>query len=292
MVDKFKNDAIKNPVVSPIKLCKIIQNKRIDEIFSMLSRFSEKITPIINAIKNSDTLGKKIFIDLIWFATGFNNNPKRTGKKTIKKDDLISFITSTLIFSLVKNKIRNGVIITENNVDINVHIIDSATSALHKYEIKFDAVPPGQLPRIIIPKAYSDGMVKIWIKKYAVSGITVNWRKTVIKIICGFKSTFLIWEKFKVIPIPNITNPNKRGIKPFSEERKLGNKYPKVKKVEINKIKLNLESTLIMLIIVFEGFNYQKNSFALIKYALYSLQFYHLLSILIYYEKASFYNHS
>ena len=47
----------------------------------MLSRFSEKITPIINAIKNSDTLGKKIFIDLIFFATGFNNNPKRTGKK-------------------------------------------------------------------------------------------------------------------------------------------------------------------------------------------------------------------
>ena len=35
----------------------------------MLSRFSEKITPIINAIKNSDTLGKKIFIDLIFFAT-------------------------------------------------------------------------------------------------------------------------------------------------------------------------------------------------------------------------------
>ena len=73
----------------------------------MLSRFSEKITPIINAIKNSDTLGKKIFIDFIFFATGLNNNPKRTGKKTIKKDDLISFITSTLIFSLVKNKIRN-----------------------------------------------------------------------------------------------------------------------------------------------------------------------------------------
>ena len=68
----------------------------------MLSMFSEKITPIINAIKNSDTLGKKIFIDLIFFATGLNNNPKRTGKKTIKKDDLISFITSTLIFSLVQ----------------------------------------------------------------------------------------------------------------------------------------------------------------------------------------------
>ena len=33
----------------------------------MLSRFSEKITPIINAIKNSDTLGKKIFIDFMFF---------------------------------------------------------------------------------------------------------------------------------------------------------------------------------------------------------------------------------
>ena len=131
----------------------------------MLSMFNEKITPMIKAIKNSDTLGKKIFIDFIFFVTGLNNNPKRTGKKTIKKDDLISFITSTLIFSLVNNKIRIGVTITENNVDINVHKIDSATSALHKYAIKFDAVPPGQLPRIIIPKAYSDGMVKIWIKK-------------------------------------------------------------------------------------------------------------------------------
>ena len=55
----------------------------------MLSMFNEKITPMIKAIKNSDTLGKKIFIDFIFFVTGLNNNPKRTGKKTIKKDDLI-----------------------------------------------------------------------------------------------------------------------------------------------------------------------------------------------------------
>ena len=47
----------------------------------MLSRFREKITPIINAIKNSETFDKKIFIDLIFFTNGFNNNPKRTGKK-------------------------------------------------------------------------------------------------------------------------------------------------------------------------------------------------------------------
>ena len=67
--------------------------------------------------------------------------------------------------------------------------------------------------------------------------------------------------------MPNITNPNKRGIKAFSEERKLGNKYPKVKKVEINKIKLNLESTTIVLIIVSEDFSYRQDSFALIKYA-------------------------
>ena len=36
------------------------------------------------------------------------------------------------IFSFVKKKIKNGVSITENKVDINVHKIESATSALHK----------------------------------------------------------------------------------------------------------------------------------------------------------------
>ena len=66
------------------------------------------------------------------FTNGFINNPKKTGKKTIKKVDLINFVTSMLIFSFVKNNIRNGVTNTENNVDINVHTIEIATSPSHK----------------------------------------------------------------------------------------------------------------------------------------------------------------
>ena len=97
-------------------------------------------------------------------------------------------------------------------VDVSVHKIDNATSALHKKAIRFDAVPPGQLPRTIMPRANSGGILKILIKKYAARGITVNWRQTAIKIKYGLSKTFFTWLKFKVIPIPNITSPNKKGM--------------------------------------------------------------------------------
>ena len=92
----------------------------------------------------------------------------------IKKVDLISLETSTLIFSFAKNNIKKGVTITETMVDVSVHKIDNATSALHKKAIRFDAVPPGQLPRTIMPRAKSGGILKILINKYAARGITVN----------------------------------------------------------------------------------------------------------------------
>ena len=110
----------------------------------------------MSAIKNSETLGNKVSKVFIFLKKGLSNNPKSTGKKTIKKEDFISLETSILIFSFVKKRIKNGVKITENIVDINVHKIERATSALHKYAIKLDAVPPGQLPKIIIPNAYSE----------------------------------------------------------------------------------------------------------------------------------------
>ena len=59
-------------------------------------------------------------------------------------------------------------------VDVSVHKIDNAISALHKKAIRFDAVPPGQLPRTIMPRDNSGGILKILIKKYAARGITVN----------------------------------------------------------------------------------------------------------------------
>ena len=102
------------------------------------------------------------------------NRPKKTGKKTIKKDDLINAITSMFIFLLDNKKISIGVKKTETIVEKKVQTIDSATFPLHKYVIKFEAVPPGQQPNIIIPRERSGGILKILTKTNAVIGIIVN----------------------------------------------------------------------------------------------------------------------
>ena len=91
-------------------------------------------------------------------------------------------------------------------------------------------MPPGQLPRIIIPKAYSGGREKILIRMYAANGIAENWRQTAVTITYGFDNTFLTFEKFKVIPIQNITNPRKTGIKFLNTDKEFGRIKLKVKK--------------------------------------------------------------
>tara|TARA_B100000029_G_scaffold207725_1_gene205514 strand:- start:63 stop:392 length:330 start_codon:yes stop_codon:yes gene_type:complete len=102
------------------------------------------------------------------------NRPKKTGKKTIKKDDLINAITSMFIFLLDNKKISIGVKNTETIVEKKVQIIDSATFPLHKYVIKLEAVPPGQQPKIIIPRASSEGILNVFTNTKAVAGIIVN----------------------------------------------------------------------------------------------------------------------
>ena len=59
-------------------------------------------------------------------------------------------------------KISIGVKKTETIVEKKVHTIDRATFPLHKYVIKFEAVPPGQQPNIITPRESSGGILKIF----------------------------------------------------------------------------------------------------------------------------------
>tara|TARA_B100000579_G_scaffold304705_1_gene254540 strand:+ start:274 stop:480 length:207 start_codon:yes stop_codon:yes gene_type:complete len=68
----------------------------------------------------------------------------------------------------------------------------------------------------------------------------MNWRKTETEIQIGFDITSLISFKLIVSPIPNITIPNKNGIKDFIELNMSGLKKLSDKKNKIKKGKLNL----------------------------------------------------
>ena len=64
--------------------------------------------PIIKAIKNSEILGKN-FKNFCMGTKILKIKPKKTGKKTIKKEDLINEITFISIFLLDNKKISIGV---------------------------------------------------------------------------------------------------------------------------------------------------------------------------------------
>ncbi len=171
--DSPKKLPIKNPILRPIKLCKTMQKNNSKDSWLIRLTFNEKIIPIINAIKNSDILGRIFIIRFMGIKT-LKNKPKKTGKKTIKNDDLINAITLISIFLLDNKKISIGVKNTDAIVEKKVQTIDSATLPLHKYVIKLEAVPPGQQPNIIMPRANSEGILKDFTNIKAVNGITVN----------------------------------------------------------------------------------------------------------------------
>ena len=102
------------------------------------------------------------------------NNPRKTGKKTIRKDDFINATRFISTFLLDNKKISIGVKNTETIVEKKVQTIDSATFPLHKQVIKLEAVPPGQQPKIIIPRASSEGILNTFTNAKAVIGIIVN----------------------------------------------------------------------------------------------------------------------
>ena len=156
-----------------MRLCKTIQKNKLYESWLIRPKFNDKIIPIIKAIKNSEILGKN-FVTLLMGIKILKNRPKKTGKKTIKNDDFINAITSMFMFLLDNKKINMGVKNTETIVEKKVQTIDKATFPLHKYVIKLEAVPPGQQPKIIIPRARSEGILKVFTKTKAVTGIIVN----------------------------------------------------------------------------------------------------------------------
>ena len=211
MKDSPKKLPTKKPVPRPIRLCKTIQEIRLYDSWLIWLKFNEKIIPIIKAIKNSEILGKN-FMTLSMGIKILKNRPKKTGKKTIKNNDLINGITSMFIFLLDNKKISIGVKNTETIVEKKVQTIDSATFPLHKYVIKLEAVPPGQQPKIIIPRASSEGILNAFTNTKAVTGIIVNWRKVTKKNKEGFLSIFLKSINSNVIPIKNITRPKKKGM--------------------------------------------------------------------------------
>ena len=194
-----------------MRLCKTIQKNKLYESWLIRPKFNDKIIPIIKAIKNSEILGKN-FVILSKGIKILKNKPKKTGKKTIKNDDFINAITSMFMFLLDKRKISIGVKKTETIVEKKVQTIDRATFPLHKYVIKFEAVPPGQQPNIIIPRESSEGILNDFTNITAVTGITVNWRNVTKINNDGFFNIFLKSFNSKVIPIKNITRPKKMGI--------------------------------------------------------------------------------
>ena len=129
--------------------------------------------PMIKAIKNSEILGKSLTIFCMEIKT-LKIKPKKTGKKTIENEDFINPITFISTFLLDKRKISIGVKRTETIVEKKVHTIERATFPLHKYVIKFEAVPPGQQPNIITPRESSGGILKVFTNTSAATGIIVN----------------------------------------------------------------------------------------------------------------------
>ena len=127
-------------------------------------------------------------------------------------EDFINEITLISIFLLDNKKISIGVKKTDTIVEKKVQTIESATFPLHKYVIKFEAVPPGQQPNIITPRESSGGISKVFTNKSAATGIIVNWRNVTKKNNEGFFNIFLKSVNSKVIPIKNITRPKKTGM--------------------------------------------------------------------------------
>lgn len=104
----------------------------------------------------------------------------------------------------------------------------------------FEAVPPGQAPSIIKPKVISSENFSTLQIMNARNGIIVNWSNIVTEIHAGFRKTDFISLNWSVIPIPNMTSPNNKGINDFKYIKRLGNKKLNIKKTRISKMNRDL----------------------------------------------------
>ena len=104
----------------------------------------------------------------------------------------------------------------------------------------FEAVPPGQEPKIIKPSAISLGKLKRLTIIKERRGMIEYWRRTVVKIHLGSLRILLNSSILIVTPIPSITKPKRYGIVYPKFEKNSVNIKLKSKKKLINTIKLDL----------------------------------------------------
>ena len=103
----------------------------------------------------------------------------------------------------------------------------------------FEAVPPGQLPKIINPKINCSCKLNKPARINANNGIIENCKKTPKIIALGRNRILFKSEKSIVMPMPNITSPNKKGIE-FFKDKKTEGKFKLI--IKLKKIKKMNES--------------------------------------------------
>ena len=72
----------------------------------------------------------------------------------------------------------------------------------------FDAVPPGQQPTRMTPRARSGGKAKTFVSSHAMRGITVNCARQPVSTSLGRLKTMRKSEGESVRPMPNMISPS------------------------------------------------------------------------------------
>ena len=94
---------------------------------------------------------------------------------------------------------------------IAVKDIERATSPLANFVSTFEVTPPGAAAINITPNANSTGVLKIIIRKYAITGSKTNWQNIPIKKSLGLWATLVKSLTVKDAPNPNIISANAIG---------------------------------------------------------------------------------
>ena len=176
-----------SPNKSPKALWIITINKTMSPDFAIFSAFAPIIPEIIKIIA-SDEINGKIDFDFSIFSglSFFAKIPIKTGINITVTTDLNMARIDTSTHLPAKRYTKNGVTIGARSVDKIVIETDIETFPPAMWVITFDAVPPGQHPTRIIPKAMSLFTLKAIAKNHAIKGIIVNCAKDPIKTSLGF----------------------------------------------------------------------------------------------------------
>lgn len=89
---------------------------------------------------------------------------------------------------------------------MDVSVRESATLALAKYDMTFEANPQGMQPTKMMPADISGGKLKTFVRLQPTSGIIENWKNTPKATAFGDLNTSWKSEICMVEPIPNMIN--------------------------------------------------------------------------------------